>query len=92
MNIRKVLTKSINLTRETWLIGQRVISVVNDIYKVKTKADKDRFEVFINGDEKPIIMATDNEYKTGSIGFKAYEALATIDNVKISASQSDVYI
>jgi len=58
---------------------------INDTYKVKVKAVGDNFQVFINGDDKPIITAADSEYKTGSIGLRAYKALATMDNIKISA-------
>ena len=58
---------------------------MNAVYHIKIKAVGDRFEAFINGDEKPVITATDHEYKTGSIGLRAYKALATVDNISVSA-------
>lgn len=58
---------------------------VNATYKVKVKAVGSNFQVFINEDDKPVITAADDEYKTGSIGFRAYKALVTIDNVEVRA-------
>ena len=58
---------------------------LKDTYQVKVKAVGSKFEVFINGNDKPAITATDDEYKTGSIGLRAYNALATMDNLEISA-------
>lgn len=53
-------------------------------YTVKVIAAENRFEIFIDNLNKPIITATDSEYKTGNIGLRAYNALATMDNIKIN--------
>lgn len=58
---------------------------INDTYKIKVKAVGNKFEVFINAEDKPIITAADDEFKTGTIGLRAYKALANMDNLKITA-------
>ncbi len=70
-----------------WMVlaaGQYPIKM-NETYKVKIKAIRNSIQVFINGDEKPFITATDSEYKTGSVGLRTYRALATMDNLEVSA-------
>ncbi|MES2827420.1 MAG: beta-L-arabinofuranosidase domain-containing protein [Bacteroidota bacterium] len=57
---------------------------MNQKYRVKVKAIGNKFEVRIDGADKPILMATDTEYKTGSVGLRAYNALATVDNISVS--------
>lgn len=57
--------------------------LINNPYNVTVKAIADKFEVYINGDKKPVLTATDNEYKTGSVGLRAYNALATVDNLAV---------
>jgi hypothetical protein len=52
-------------------------------YQVSIKAVGDQFEVFVNGTEKPVLTARDSAYKSGSIGLRAYGALATMDNIEV---------
>ena len=58
---------------------------LNVAYRVTVKARGDRFTVFINDDTSPLINAADQDYKGGSIGLRAYNALATMDKVEIKA-------
>ncbi|MGF7080965.1 beta-L-arabinofuranosidase domain-containing protein [Mucilaginibacter sp. UYCu711] len=58
---------------------------IKDTYKVKIKAVGNQFEVFLNGTDKPLITATDDEYKTGNIGLRVYNAIATMDNLEVKA-------
>lgn len=50
-------------------------------YLISIKAVKDKFEVFVNDSNNPIITSIDNQYRSGSIGLRAFNALATVDNV-----------
>jgi len=56
-----------------------------ETYRVKVKADGDKFEVFLNDAAAPVITATDSEYKTGSVGLRTCRALAKMDNVEVDA-------
>jgi hypothetical protein len=56
-----------------------------ETYRIKVKANGNRFEVFINDEATPVITASDNEYKTGSIGLRTYRAMAKVDKVEVSA-------
>ncbi|MET3876939.1 beta-L-arabinofuranosidase domain-containing protein [Chitinophaga sp. OAE865] len=58
---------------------------LNVAYRVTVKARGDHFTVFINDDTNPLINAADQDYKCGSIGLRAYNALATMDKVEIKA-------
>ncbi|RVU00308.1 DUF1080 domain-containing protein [Mucilaginibacter limnophilus] len=58
---------------------------MNKSYKVTIKAVNDKFDVFINDEKKAVISAKDSEYKTGSIGLRAYNALASADNISVTA-------
>ena len=58
---------------------------MNKMYTIKIVAKGDEFDVFINGSAKPILSATDSQYQSGSIGLRAYKALASFDSVKINA-------
>ncbi|RZK77434.1 MAG: DUF1080 domain-containing protein [Pedobacter sp.] len=58
---------------------------ISETYKVKVKAVGNRFELFINNSQKPIISATDGAFKTGSIGLRSYDALVTADNIQVQA-------
>ena len=50
-------------------------------YLIRIKAVKDKFEVFVNDSNNPIITSIENQYRSGSIGLRAFNALATVDNV-----------
>lgn len=54
-------------------------------YAITVKAVDDKFEIFINGSPNAIITATDNQYTSGSIGLRAYNALATVDHITVNA-------
>jgi hypothetical protein len=58
---------------------------MNEMYTLKIVAKGDKFDVFINGSAKPILSATDSQYQSGSVGLRAYKALASFDSVKINA-------
>lgn len=58
---------------------------INENYNVTIKAVGNSFEVFIDKNHKPVITAKDDEFKAGSIGLRAYNALATIDNLEVNA-------
>lgn len=58
---------------------------LKESYKLKIKAKGDVFEVYINEDKKPVLTATDKEFKAGSVGLRAYDALATVDNLKVNS-------
>lgn len=57
---------------------------MNKTYTLKIVAKADKFDVFINGSVKPVLSATDNQYQSGSIGLRTYNALASFDSVKIN--------
>lgn len=52
-------------------------------YKLKITAVGNKFEVFINGETKPVITASDSEFTEGCIGLRAYNALTTVDNIEV---------
>jgi hypothetical protein len=56
---------------------------IKKMFKVKVKAVGDKFEVFINGNNEAVLTAIDDEFKTGCVGIRSYNALATIDNIEI---------
>jgi hypothetical protein len=58
---------------------------MNKMYTLMIVAKGDEFDIFINGSAKPILSATDSQYQSGSIGLRAYKALASFDSVKINA-------
>jgi Beta-L-arabinofuranosidase, GH127/Domain of Unknown Function (DUF1080) len=58
---------------------------MNKTYTLKISARGTEFDVFINGSAKPVLSASDNQYQSGSIGLRAYKALASFDSVKINS-------
>ncbi|MGM9478396.1 beta-L-arabinofuranosidase domain-containing protein [Pedobacter sp. GSP4] len=58
---------------------------MNKMYTLKIVAKGDKFDIFINGSAKSVLSATDGQYQSGSIGLRAYKALASFDSVKINA-------
>lgn len=54
-------------------------------YKVRILAKGAEIKVYFNNAVKPIFSVTDNEFKSGSIGVRAYDALASIDNLEAKA-------
>ena len=70
-----------------WIVIKSVKYTVemNKQYQVKVNAIGTQFQVYINGADKPIIDASDSEYTSGHIGLRAYNALATMDNVVVKA-------
>ncbi|MBC6113008.1 beta-L-arabinofuranosidase domain-containing protein [Pedobacter fastidiosus] len=58
---------------------------INETYKVKVRAMGSHIEVFLSGADKPLISATDGEYKSGNIGLRVYNAIATMDNLEVNA-------
>lgn len=58
---------------------------MNNNYKLRLIAKGNQFNVFLDGSEKAILSATDNEYSSGSIGLRTYNAQATFDSVKVKS-------
>jgi hypothetical protein len=54
-------------------------------YRLKIKADGDKIEIFINDAKTALLTAHDDEYKEGSIGLRAYDALTTVDNIRVAS-------
>ncbi|MGY3055307.1 hypothetical protein ACVWYG_003522 [Pedobacter sp. UYEF25] len=57
---------------------------IKENFNVRVKAVGNKFEVFINNNNEPVITTADNEFKTGSIGLRSYNALVTVDNIDIA--------
>ncbi|SER03763.1 beta-L-arabinofuranosidase domain-containing protein [Pedobacter rhizosphaerae] len=55
----------------------------NRVYQLRVVAKGDQFSVYVDGMEKPIIIAKDKDYSAGSIGLRTYKAQATFDSVKV---------
>ncbi|WP_316846807.1 beta-L-arabinofuranosidase domain-containing protein [Pedobacter psychrodurus] len=53
-------------------------------YKLEIKAVGNTFEVLIDGNKEPVLIAQDGDYSEGSIGLRAYNALMTVDNIKVT--------
>jgi len=70
-----------------WIVLKSVKYPVsmNTNYQVKVKAVGSQFLVYINGSDKPVLETSDSEYKSGQIGLRAYNALATVDNIDVKA-------
>lgn len=51
-------------------------------YQVRIEAKGAEIKVYFNEGVKPIFSVTDDEFRTGSIGVRAYDALASIDNLR----------
>lgn len=74
-------------SNQKWIVISSVKYPIklNSNYKLKLVAKGNKFEVFLDGSEKAILSATDNEYTSGSIGLRAYNAQATFDSVKVKS-------
>jgi hypothetical protein len=72
---------------QKWIVlnSEKYPVEMNKMYTLKIVAKGDKFDIFINGSAKPILSATDSQYQSGSIGLRAYKALASFDSVKINA-------
>jgi len=72
---------------QKWVVIQSAKFPVklNESYKVKVKAVGNTFAIFVGDANAATITATDDEYKRGSIGLRAYNALATMDNLEVKA-------
>lgn len=70
-----------------WIVLKSVKYPVtmNTNYQLKVKAIGSQFQVYLNGSDKPVLEASDSEYKSGQIGLRAYNALATVDNIDVKA-------
>ncbi len=74
-------------SNKKWVVINEVKYPVklNEKYAVKIRAVGSNISVFINSSEKPLLTAIDSEYKTGNIGLRTYNALATMDNIIVKA-------
>jgi hypothetical protein len=64
---------------------KRTAFKADQTYRIKVKAQGNRFEIFVDDENKPAIAASDNEYKAGSIGLRTYRAMAKVDKVEVTA-------
>ena len=51
-------------------------------YKLKVKANGDRFEISLDNSERPLLTVNDSEFKNGMIGVRSYDALPVFDDLK----------
>ena len=51
-------------------------------YKVRIEAKGDQIRVYFNNNVQPVISVTDSEFKSGPIGVRSFDCLATIDDLK----------
>lgn len=58
---------------------------IGKAYPVRIEAKGSDIKVYFNGIVKPIFSVTDPEFKSGSIGVRAYDALASIDHIQAKA-------
>ncbi|RZK78548.1 MAG: DUF1080 domain-containing protein [Pedobacter sp.] len=58
---------------------------LKESHPVQVKVIGDKIVVYIDGNTKPVITASDSEFKSGSIGLRAYKALVSVDNIKVNA-------
>ncbi|MGN7205365.1 3-keto-disaccharide hydrolase [Pedobacter sp. SAFR-022] len=54
-------------------------------YRLKVRAQGNSLKVFLDGASMPIISVKDEEFKSGSIGLRAYKAQAAFDQLKVKA-------
>ena len=54
-------------------------------YRVKVTAKGPEIKVGLEGTDMPVLTARDEQFKSGSIGIRSYDALATIDNIEVKA-------
>ena len=87
LNAEKGLIELGKASNNQWIViaSAKYPLKLKESYKVQIKAKGDRFEVFINGASQSVLTATDKEYRSGSIGLRAYNAMTTVDNLKVSA-------
>ncbi|RZK19243.1 MAG: DUF1080 domain-containing protein [Pedobacter sp.] len=57
---------------------------LNKTYQLKVAAKGDKIDVFIANLNTPILSITDDEYQSGSIGFRTYKAQASFDSLRIN--------
>lgn len=60
---------------------------IGKAYQVKILAKGAEIKVYFNKEVKPIFSVTDEEFSNGAIGVRAYDALASIDNLLVRALQ-----
>lgn len=54
-------------------------------YKVRIEARGSAINVYFNEETKPLISVKDNSFKSGAIGIRAYDSLASIDDILVSS-------
>ncbi|RDC58151.1 DUF1080 domain-containing protein [Pedobacter chinensis] len=70
-----------------WTVLDRINYPVemNKVYEIKIMAKNNKIDIFIDDFTKPLLTVKDDQYQSGSIGFRTYKALATFDSVKINS-------
>ncbi|MGY4383588.1 hypothetical protein ACVWYN_000607 [Pedobacter sp. UYP24] len=72
-----------NGTQWTVITSAKYAIKVNNKFAVMVKAFGDKIEVFINRSDQPVISVRDQEFKSGSIGLRSYNALVSVDNIDV---------
>ncbi|PWV56851.1 beta-L-arabinofuranosidase domain-containing protein [Chitinophaga sp. S165] len=58
---------------------------MNKAYTIKIIAKDDQIMVYFNNSDSPVITVTDGEFRSGAIGVRAFDCLASIDDIKIES-------
>jgi hypothetical protein len=58
---------------------------MNRAYAIRIVAKGDQIMVYFDHGATPVIFLTDNEFSEGAIGVRAYDCMAAIDDIKITA-------
>ncbi|GAB3926373.1 beta-L-arabinofuranosidase domain-containing protein [Mucilaginibacter myungsuensis] len=69
----------------TVIASEKFAVKLNDTHKLKVKAKGNKFEFYVGDGATPLLTASDDEYKSGNVGFRAYGAIATMDNMDAKA-------
>ncbi|MES2457319.1 MAG: beta-L-arabinofuranosidase domain-containing protein [Bacteroidota bacterium] len=54
-------------------------------YQVRIEAKQDLISVYLDNGSKPVIVAKDTAFRSGPIGVRSYDCMATIDNIVVKA-------
>ncbi len=57
----------------------------NKKYRLSVTAKGDAISVFLDGSAKSIVSVKDDEFKSGSVGLRSYDAFPTYDNISVKA-------
>jgi hypothetical protein len=55
---------------------------MNRAYGIRIAAKGDQIRVYFDNDSTPVISVTDSEFRSGTIGIRSYDCMASIDDVQ----------